>query len=181
MTPLITFCRLTLAEFDAAYSIVCEATHWLLDKGIQQWLKPYPAKLYRERHEKGHNYGLFVGDELAVVVSLIGGYASKPAEWREFLPESSVMWLATLASNPRFKGHNLGEVTLREAESYLLQQGHTQVWLDCFYGQGFLPNFYQTHGYQPVARKLLDSPHGPYDSVLMMKTLNLMQTGSNTP
>jgi predicted N-acetyltransferase YhbS len=166
-----TFRRLAPAEIDSAYSIVCGATNWLLGNGIQQWLKPYPAHLYSKRHENGQNYGLLVGDELAVVVSLI---ASKPVEWCEVLPESDVMWLATLASSPRFKGQNLGGLTLDNAESYLRQQGNTQVWLDCFYGQGFLPQYYETHGYQPVARKLLDSPHGPYDSMLMMKTLNLM-------
>jgi predicted N-acetyltransferase YhbS len=173
-----TFRRLGTAEFDSAYSIVCAATNWLLGNGIQQWLKPYPAHLYRKRHENGQNYGLFVADELAVVVSLI---ASKPVEWWEFLPESDVMWLATLASSPRFKGQNLGGLTLEKAESYLHQQGNTQVWLDCFYGQGFLPRYYETHGYQSIARKLLDSPHGPYDSMLMMKTLNLMRSGSKTP
>ena len=60
-------------------------TEWLLSKGIRQWLQPFPLEIYRERQEQGENYGLFVDDELAAVVSLID---YRPDYWEEYLPET---------------------------------------------------------------------------------------------
>ena len=69
---MITFRRLNAEEFDAAYAIIREVTEWMLERGILQWERAFPVERYRERHEDGRNYGLFVGDELAVIGSLMG-------------------------------------------------------------------------------------------------------------
>jgi len=162
------FRRLQPEEFDAARAIIVEVTEWLLSKGIRQWLQPLPAEIYRARHDQGENYGLFVEGELAAVVSLLDYH---PLYWSEFLPETPFKWVATLASSRRYKGQSLGEVTLIKAEEFLADEGVEEIYLDCFYGQGVLTEFYAALGYDQIARRQLNFPAGTFDSVLMRKAL----------
>jgi predicted N-acetyltransferase YhbS len=162
------FRRLLPEEFDAAMGIIVEVTDWLLSKGIRQWLQPIPAEIYQTRQEQGENYGLFADDELAAVVSLLD---YRPPYWEEYLPETPYKWLATLASSRRFKGQGLGELTIGKAELFLADEGYEEIYLDCFYGQGVLPQFYGALGYEQIARRDLEFPFGVFDSVLMKKSL----------
>lgn len=169
----VLFRRLEPEELDAAYAIIVEVTEWLLDKGVRQWLAPLPLDVYRQRHERGQNYGLLIDDELAAVVSLL---TDRPIYWDEYLPETAFAWLSTLASSRRYKGYGLGPVTLTEAEASLARDGIGAVYLDCLYGAGHLPQFYESVGYEQVARKVITFLHGDYDSVLMCKSLAYEQT-----
>jgi ribosomal protein S18 acetylase RimI-like enzyme len=164
----LVFRRLLPEEFEPAYDVVCQATDWLLAKGIRMWLRPIPVEVYRKRHEAGQNYGLLAGGEVAVVVSLL---PYRPACWQEYLPDSGYVWLAALASGARFKGRDLGRVALREAAALLARQGAGAIYLDCHHGEGFLPRYYESVGYERVARKDLVLPRGLSDNVLMRQTL----------
>lgn len=168
--PNYLFRRLHDDELEIGYFIIVEMTEWLLNRGIRQWLQPFPPELYVERQDKGENYGLFVDDELAAVVSLID---TRPEYWAEHLPKTRFKWLATLASARKFKGHKLGELTMSESEQFLASEGLPAIYLDCIYGRGVLPQFYTSLGYYQVARKDVAFPNGSFDSVLMCKRLNL--------
>lgn len=166
--PNYSFRRLRSAEFENAYAIVSEVTAWLADRGIRQWHAPLPRPLYEQRHAQGENYGLFVDGELAAVVSLL---TERPEYWAEALPESNLRWLATLASARKFSGQKLGELAMSEAENFMAQEGVPELYLDCVYGSGKLPQFYASLGYKEVARKDLVFEWGTFDSVLMTKRL----------
>ena len=163
-----TFRRLKVEELSAAYEIIWEVTEWLLSKGVRQWLTPIPLDIYHQRQVDGDNYGLFVDDELGAVVSLLD---ERPDYWSVYLPDTPFKWLATLASARKFKGRGLGQQTIVEAEFHLAVQGCAEIYLDCFYGNGILPQFYDSLGYQLVTRRDLDFPAGTFDSVLMRKRL----------
>ena len=117
--PSYLFRRLDDDDFERAYAIIVEVTDWLLSKGIRQWLQPLPLELYAQRQVLGENYGLYVDDELAAVVSLID---FRPDYWAEYLPKKPFKWLATLASSRKFKGQKLGELIMIEAEQYLARE-----------------------------------------------------------
>lgn len=162
------FRPLAPSDFRAAYSIVCERTNWLLSKGINQWQRPLPESIYAQRHQNGENYGLWLEDELTVVVSLLG---EKPSYWQDAVSDKKFCWLATLASRVTFKGRGLGRVALDEAEQWASSQGNQQMLLDCAYGQGFLLDYYQQAGYKIVTRNTFLFSGHEYDSVLMTKNL----------
>lgn len=166
--PSYVFRRLAADDFDAAYAIIVEVTDWLLSKGIRQWVQPLPREVYAQRQAQGENYGLFADGELAAVVSLMD---YRPDYWAESLPPSPFRWMATLASARRFKGQKLGELAISEAEHFLTLDGIPALYLDCLYGSGALPDFYVFLGYEVVARKVVDFPHGSADSVLLRKRL----------
>ena len=168
LMPTYLFRRLQDEELDTAYGIIVEVTDWLLNQGVRQWLQPIRYEAYAARQQNGENYGLFVDDELAAVVSLMD---ARPEYWSEELPTTPYKWMATLASARKFKGQKLGELTLSEAEQFLATESIPALYLDCIYGTGTLPQFYDSLGYRQVARKDIDFPHGTLDSVLMRKRL----------
>jgi hypothetical protein len=163
---MIRFRRLTTDEFDAAYAIICEVTEWLLAKGLLQWERSFPVDRYRERHNEGRNYGLFVGDELAVIGSLM---PALPLYWGDFPAEKPMIWLSTLATALNVKGQNLGYRMLSEVESHCRTQGIANIYIDCAYG--FLPAYYEAAGYQWITRHLFRFPHQDFDAVLMKKVV----------
>ncbi len=160
-------------EIDAGMAIITEVTDWLLSKGVRQWMQPLPRDLYAQRHARGENYGLLVDGDLAAVVSLLD---DRPAYWAEWLPDMPFRWLATLASSRRYKGQGLGAVTIGKAEQFLTQHAIREVYLDCIYGDGTLPEFYELLGYVPIARQDQTFAAGTFDSLLLKKTLPLLES-----
>jgi GNAT superfamily N-acetyltransferase len=161
----MTFRRLLSEEFAAAYAIITQATLRLSRQGYRYWLMP--EDVYRKRQAAGENYGLLMGGEIAVVVSLA---RYRPDFWQEHLPKTPFIWLASLASAEKFKGQNLGRVTLDKVDEFVTQINLPEIYLDCYFDNGFLPKYYEAAGYQPLARKELIFPDGSrHDSVLMRK------------
>lgn len=176
----VAFRRLTAAEKAAGYEIICDTVDWLRAKGIKLWEKPLPREVYAARQQRGENFGLFVGGELAVVVSLVNGV---PEYWADDIDswerhscrdrsgqecpshKSPPIWLCTLATATKFRGRDLGREAVREALRFL--QGR-QVYLDCTLG--WLTEFYESLGFVAVQQKTLTLAHGPcgpIDAVLM--------------
>lgn len=162
----IAFRRLHADEFDAAYAILSEVTDWLLAQGIRQWVRPFPLDMYRERHDDGRNYGLFVGAHLAVVGSFM---PALPPYWGDYPVEESSVWLSTLATARKFKGRRLGYTMLEQIENHCRAQGIANIYVDCAYG--FLPSYYAAAGYHWITRHRFHFPHDDFDAVLMKKTL----------
>jgi GNAT superfamily N-acetyltransferase len=160
-------------EIDAGMAIITDVTDWLLSKGVRQWMQPLPREIYAHRHQRGENYGLFVDGELAAVVSLID---ERPAYWEEWLPNTPFRWLATLASSRRYKGQGLGAVAIGKAEQFLTQHAIREIYLDCVYSDGTLPEFYESLGYEQIARKDQTFSTGTFDSVLMKKSLPMLES-----
>jgi ribosomal protein S18 acetylase RimI-like enzyme len=98
----------------------------------------------------GENYGLFVDDELAVVLSL---RQHEPLGWEDYISGRKVMWLSTLNTAEKFRGRKLGEVMLDHVEAYLSEQKVDVLYLDCYYG--FLSDYYAAHGFEWIARREL--------------------------
>jgi GNAT superfamily N-acetyltransferase len=165
----IEFRRLTHAELATAYMIVTQAVKRLLMKQLPAWLVPY--NLYTQRHGNGENYGVFLEQQLGAVVTLSPSYC--PQAWAAYVPETEFVWLGTLCVADQFQGRGLGRETLMHAESLLHTQRRGEIWLDCYYGNGFLPAYYHAQGYRWIVRKTLIFEDGSrHDSVLMSKTLS---------
>jgi len=144
----LTFRQLTPAEEAAGYQVICDTVDWLRAKGIKLWEKPLPRETYAARQQRGENYGLFVGGELAGVVSLVRGAAQ---QWTEELPDRRIMWMSTLTTANAFRGRGLGRQIVEQAIALLTDRGETMLYLDC--KPGFLVDFYSKAGFEEVARK----------------------------
>ncbi len=153
---------------DAAYRVYWEAFEWLKRNGVRQWLVPTPRGVSARAQKRGDNFGLFVGNELAVVFSL--RHEANP-HWREELGTARRWWLSTLATAERFRGRKLGERAVEEAWVLAQVKGAGALFLDCVDARGFLPAFYRRLGYSDLARKIITYPSGnSFPMVLMRKT-----------
>jgi RimJ/RimL family protein N-acetyltransferase/aminoglycoside phosphotransferase (APT) family kinase protein len=158
----VTFRPLTAAEEAAGYQIICDTVDWLRTKGIDLWRRPLPREVYAARQERGENFGLFVGGELAVIVSLVNGV---PEYWAAEVKAVQPVWLCTLATATEFRRRDLGRQAVSEALRLL--RGRV-MYLDC--KPGWLEEFYRSLGFVELEKKtftLSHGPCGPIDAVLM--------------
>lgn len=151
------FRQLTASEEEAAYQVICDTVDWLKEKKIQLWDKPLPREIYARRHEKGENYGLFVDQALAVVVSLVAGI---PGYWAGTPTQPNAVWICTLAAARDFRGQSLGRTAVEMATDYVSQD---DVYLDC--KPGYLEGFYSSLGFQKVTHSSF--PEYGFEAVLM--------------
>jgi len=162
--------QLASSEADFGYAVYLAAFRWLNDKGIRQWLVPQRRDIFDSRQKRSENYGLFIGEALAVVLSLVQG---TPAEWANVIPERETWWLHNLATAQNFRGRKLGEVTVKMACEYLVKAGVNAVYLDCVDVADFLPAFYKRLGFAKIAERNIAYPSGnSFPMVLMRKELN---------
>jgi GNAT superfamily N-acetyltransferase len=167
-TPHPEFRQLSTNELGLGYSVYLSAFEWLNAHGIRQWLVPLPRSVYTTRQERGENYGLFVADQLVVIVSL---GPDTPPEWAEVLTESETWWIHTLAIKSDYHGRGLGALTLQHSLAYLKAQGLSKIYLDCL--AGFLPTYYARLGFTQLSAKNHTYPSGntTFPIVLMKKDL----------
>ena len=164
-----SFRRLTNAEAERGYEILVETVAWLREKQIQLWETPLPRAIYFARQNRGENFGVFEGEELVCVVSLL---PEVPTYWRDLVPEADVFWLSTLATSPAHKGERWGEKCVELALDWAREEGKT-VYLDC--APGFLADFYAKLGFEKLETRDLElshvAPHSQFEAVLMKHPL----------
>ncbi|MGH7977309.1 MAG: GNAT family N-acetyltransferase [Limisphaerales bacterium] len=168
------FRRLSKDEVDLGYEIYLAAFKWLNANGIRQWLVPLRLSDYEAREKSEENYGLFISDELAVIASL----AQKiPHEWADVVSEPQTWWIQTLAASQKFRGKNLGKLTMQFVETYLAKQNVQKLYLDCVDVAGFLPVFYSNLGFVKIEQRNITYPSGnTFPMVLMKKDLYLQHS-----
>jgi GNAT superfamily N-acetyltransferase len=173
MPERFSFELLKTENVDEAYSIICSRVQCLLSKNIRQYLEPYPPKeLFIERQKNGYNFGLYDGAELTAIVSAIPNYL--PDGWIEYTPRNDFAWIAGLFSSEKHRGKNLGYVTMKEVENYLLSRKIYFLLLDCYVDDGeFLVSYYRHIGYKEVVRKQICYPTHAFTAALMKKTLEI--------
>ena len=162
------FRRLKNDEVYEGYQVICDAVFWLLSKGIKQWPRPIPFRLYEKWHRRGYNYGSFSGGEISLVLTAI---PMNPPLWKSYLPDEPVTWLRmiTLASPLHHEG--LGKILLFDALRFFKEAGVKEVFLECACENEFLPNFYSFLGFEQVARGKKKCLAGIFDTALFRKQL----------
>lgn len=139
----IRFQQLALADFDAAYALVIASVMWLHNQRLPSWLMP--KDVYYQRHADGDNYGLFDNDTLCAVVTLTTYH---PNDWKQVISHQHFTWLATLASLRTQSRNQYGLRLMQFAEHHTLSEHKSAIYLDCYYGNGRLPQYYQQLGYE---------------------------------
>ncbi len=155
------FRQLAPEELDIGYQCLLDTCAWLAAKGIHQWANVLPREVYATRHGRGENYGLFHGESLVGIVSLVRGV---PQYWHYLCPHPQALWMATLAARRSGQGTGASIVTQVLAKTY--STGQLPMYLDC--KPGFLEEFYQGFGLQPLGRRAFQpAPGVAFEAVLM--------------
>lgn len=162
------FRALNPSELEDGYKILCEVSDWLNSKGIRQWIKPLPKEIYQKWQKNNQNFRLFFKDDLAVVLSLVSETVDK---WQDHILEANPMWLSSVATAMKYKGHQLGKYAIKEACIYAKKHGIRKIYLGCVYDNEYLLCFYEEMGFKRIARKELEFPTGVFDIVLFTLVL----------
>ena len=160
------FRQLSQNEGDLGYEIYSAAFNWLNTNGIRQWLVPLRRSDYEDRQEHEENYGSFIGDELAMIVSLTRRI---PNEWADILSKKQIWWMQTLVTAQNFRGKNLGKFTIQMIQTYLARQNVCELFLDCVDVAGFLPTFYSNLGFVKIEQRNITYSSGNTFPMVLMK------------
>jgi ribosomal protein S18 acetylase RimI-like enzyme len=165
-TPIIR--QLAAHEFDEAYHIVVDAAAWLEEQHLPCWL--IPVELYQQHQIAGKNYGLFDAGKLCGVVTIS---TEIPVHWGPSITHLSCVWVSTVA-RIRTVPKSYGQQLMAFVELYAQQIQRVALYLDCYYGNGKLPQYYRQLGYEWVERKSFIFDDGSvHDSVLFRKLLRI--------
>jgi len=157
------FRKILSGEFESAYSIVYESALWLENNEFPCYL--VPEERYYERTVAGENFGLYVNSTLCAVVSLTHDF---PAAWETYISHKDILWLGSLASlrNDEHKGY--GKLLVHKIHQYASLTQIAAIYLDCYFGDGRLPAYYENLGYEALHRMdLIFEDNTRHDSVLM--------------
>ena len=158
------FRRIMQDEIAEGYQLIVERTDWLNQKGIQQWKRPIPDSIIRQRQAEGHFYGYWVGGVLMAVVCLL---EKSILDWGDKLPVK-LLCLATLASRLSYAGYGHGSNCVMSACEHARQMGYKKIYLDCVDNAKALPDFYIKLGFRQIGEQVI--PSG-WRVILMSKDL----------
>lgn len=143
------FQKIEHGEINAGYNIIVGRTNWLKKQGIRQWSQPIPENVILERQKAGRFFGYWSDDKLVAVVCLLDKSVS---DWKDLL-QGKYLYMATLASDIRYKGNKFGQACAVTACQYAKESGYEKIYLDCIDNQGALPSFYTELGYKILEKK----------------------------
>ena len=151
------FRKLNLDEPDKGYAVLIEAYEWLNARGSNQWPKPFPLEKYRRWHEQGLNYGYFSDGVLSNVLSLVEEIDNR---WHDYMPDACVMWIRAVAGSNQHRGRGYGKLAILAAAQKLVNEKQVPIYLHCYKGDGFLPKYYASLGFEALSETELDN--GPW-------------------
>jgi GNAT superfamily N-acetyltransferase len=163
----LTFKQLTRHDIPSGYAILVETSNWLKGRGLPSW--QMPKAVFSERVYEGWIYGAFSEKRLVGVVSLTQNY--RPAPWADLLPQR-YLWLSTLNVARDTAGLGLGSFLIAESEKVATTSDLNVIFLECYYGDGKLPDYYARHGFEWIERRIVVFDDGvEHDDVLMQKAM----------
>jgi len=149
-------------QVDEAFGVLRRVAKWLKEKGRRQRISKTSFATYQKWQEEGVNYLVLEGKQIAGVFSL----PREPfAEWPTLGIPGSVVWLRSLATDPAHRHKGVGACAIRSA---LQTVGPKNIlYLDCV--SDFLPDYYQSHGFEVVAEQSRSYPDedSPIDITLL--------------
>ena len=161
------FRRILDDEVEKAYSIICARTDWLNSKGIKQWTEPLPRNVFDDRQRNGDNYGLFKGNDICAIISIV---KTCVPWWADETNNEPKWWFETLATRIEFAGMRLGEETIKRAIGQMRSTGSDCVYADCVKGDGFLQQYYEELGFITILEKEIEFPKCGLLKMILMKS-----------
>ena len=151
------FRKLLYSELDSGYAVLIEAYEWLNSRGSSQWPHRFPYEKYCKWHELGLNYGFFSNEKLTTVLSLV---EEADDRWRDYLSGVCVMWVRAVAGSNRHQKKGVGRLAIQAAVHRIVIEQGRPLFLHCFKGSGFLPDYYGYLGFKTLSETELEN--GPW-------------------
>jgi hypothetical protein len=148
------FRKLLSSELDSGYAVLIEAYGWLNARGSGQWPHRFPYEKYRKWHKLGLNYGFFSNEKLTTVLSLV---EEADDRWRDYLSGACVIWVRAVAGSSRHQKKGFGRLAIQAAVHRIVMEQGRPLFLHCFKGSGFLPDYYGCLGFKALSETELEN------------------------
>lgn len=152
-------------EIAIIFSMIIQRMKWMDDKGIHQWNttkydEVYPITYYEMERQKGELFVLVDMDTNEIISAAV--LKKKDERWQDTLP---ALYLHNFVGSINHK--NAGEIFLRFAEQYALDNGKKYFRLDSAEDNHCLERYYEKHGFIAVGK----CKDGLYNGILRQKEL----------
>lgn len=155
------FALLPAARVREAFDVLQLVAAKIAQSGRQQRISKTSLATYESWQAEGANYLVMDQNAIAGLVTLRQELLN---DWPDSGEPAPVWMLRALATHPDYTARGVGTFAVRHAIA--LVDELTPVYLDCV--SGFLPDYYQRLGFEPVARRDYQDDDGDtYDITLM--------------
>lgn len=159
------FRKIKKEEISIMFSMILQRMKWMDEKEIHQWNatkydEVYPISYYEMERQKGELFALVDMDTNEIISAAV--LKRKDERWRDNLP---ALYLHHFVSSINHK--HAGEMFLRFAEQYALDNGQTYLRLDSAEDNHYLEQYYEKHGFIAVGT----CKDGLYNGILRQKKL----------
>ena len=127
-------------DLDDVVAILSEAARWLLGRGIEQWLDPFPRDRVERLVERGEFYVARVDGKAVATLALLW---DDPHFWGEQPPVAG--YVHAIAVRREFAG--LGPKLLDWAAARVREARRDFLRLDCLSENTALRSYYERHGF----------------------------------
>ena len=156
-----TFSLLADSQVNDSFSVLARVVDHLMATGRRQRISKTGFDTYSQWQSERANY---VVQDAGQIVGLVTLRQEFLEEWPEVHSLGRVPMIRALATDPAHRGKGIGAFALREAMKRCGQ--HEPIYLDCV--SDFLPTYYASFGFTPVAQQWRDYPDdAPYHITLM--------------
>lgn len=152
---------LPAARVREAFDVLQLVAAKIAQAGRQQRISKTSFTTYESWQVDGVNYVVMEQDTIVGLVTL---RKESLDDWPDVSEPAPVWMLRALATHPDSSGRGVGAFAVQQAVELL--DDRATVYLDCV--SGFLPDYYQSLGFEPVARRDYRDDDGDiYDITLM--------------
>ena len=161
------FERAASGDVDELVALRDRLAHWLLERGIQQWL---PGEFSRARMgawaERGNVLVHHRDGQIAAAVAVLD---EDPAIWPD--DDASAGYVHLLMVDRAHAGQALGDAALATAEDQMRARGRRVAHLDVVTSNAVLRSWYEERGYTVVGTRAFEDVE-LFDVVLLEKALS---------
>ncbi len=147
-------------QLDQAANIIRETAQWLKTKGIKQWSENFPLSRLQAEVSDGELFVIL--DNSQKIIGTISLSHAKSEIWPD--DKQTAIHLNRLAISREYSGRNLGSKIISWAKEYAQQKGATVLRLCCDKTNPFLPNFYQSCGFDCIG----ESFYSPWQMTFLL-------------
>ncbi len=132
-----------------AFGVLQAVARWLEQQGRRQRIANTRYETYLQWQAQSGNYRVTRAGKTVGIFSLV---YEPLLDWTDVEVDEPVYWLRALCTHPDYRGLNVGGFAIEASLS--LVDSNAPLYLDCV--SGFLPSYYEKHGFESVATQEKD-------------------------
>jgi predicted N-acetyltransferase YhbS len=145
------FSLLDDSQVEAAFAVLQRVGRWNRSQGRHQRISNMTLAVYQQWQSEHANHIVTEGNQIVGLVTL---RRESLDDWPDYALLGKVLMLRGLATDPEHRHRGVGAFAVRRAVQ--LGDEREDIYLDCV--SNFLPDYYETLGFEKIDRQILSDP-----------------------